>query len=113
MAQGKQRANADWVLEKDAFKTLLNQDGVNAWIEDLTGKVEQRAVEIAKNEAFDTGAYANSFTSRIEKTRNGDRSIGVVEVKDQKWHWIEYGSRRQPAKAILRRAVNELRGGSK
>lgn len=111
MANKPSRANADWVLEKDAYKTLLNQDGVNRWVEDLTEKVEERAIQIARQEAFDSGAYVNSFKSRIEKTRKGDRSIGIVEVTDNKWHWIEYGTRRQPAKSILRRAVNELRGG--
>ena len=99
-----------WKLAPKAMRTLLGQDGVNDMVGELTNKVESRAQTLARSEAYDTGAYLDSIKSRIERSRNGDRPVGVVQVDDPKWIFIEYGTRGRPGKAILRRAMNELKG---
>lgn len=112
MANKGSRTSANWTVDKDAYKNLLSQDGVDTWIQEITAKVLDRAKQIARQEAYESGAYLNSFTSRTEKSqKKGDRTVGIVEVTDNKWHWIEYGTRRTAAKAVLRRAVDETKGG--
>jgi len=106
----KKIADVSWKVEKKAFRNLLGQPDVSEWVDDITTEVKSRAEQIARNEAFDTGSYAGSFRKRMEKSRNGDRPVGIVEVTDYKWVWIEYGTATRPAKAVLRRAVDGQRG---
>lgn len=106
----KNVAKINWTVDKNAFRNLLGQPEVAGWVEGITDDVLARAGQIARQEALETGAYASSFRKKMEKSRNGDRPVGVISTNDHKWVWIEYGTATRPAKAVIRRAVDGQRG---
>lgn len=106
----KKIAKIDWKPEKKAFRNLLGQQEVAGWVENITDDVHARAAQIARQDAYETGAYASSFRKKMEKSRNGDRPVGVVTTTDHKWIWIEYGTVSRPPKAVIRRSVDGQRG---
>jgi hypothetical protein len=85
-------------------------------VEYRAGKVRvgEEVVQTAKGIApVRTGAYRDSLKTRIEGPRV------YVTATDFKGHWIEWGTIKQPAKAVIRRAcrmvglnVNEVARGA-
>jgi hypothetical protein len=72
----------------------------------LTGRAEQVAAQaraLARREAYQTGAYARSIEPASGIEPGG--AVGCVNASDFKAGWIEFGTKRQPARAILRRAA--------
>lgn len=94
-----------WKIESDAARTFLSQKSVERFVGSATDEVLKNAKRIATSEAFETGAYANSFTAEV--TKDGYRPVGVISTDDHKWAWIEYGTRDRPGKRVIRRAVDE------
>jgi len=99
-------ANIKWTVERDYIKRLLSQDGVADLVETSTDAVYENAQTLARSEAFETGAYARSFTKRMEKGKDGYRPVGVVVTNSPHWIFVEYGTRYQRAKSVIRRAVD-------
>lgn len=65
------------------------------------------AADTARMEApVDTGAYRDSISS--EAGVEGVSAYGRVIAADFKANWIEFGTIRHPARAVLRRAVESV-----
>lgn len=94
-------------MDKDWARNLLDQPGVYDAVSDKTYDVLDKAREIAANEAYDKGDYANSFREDFVRSRNNDRVVGRVITDDPKWAYIEYGTRNNRAIHTLKRAVKE------
>jgi hypothetical protein len=99
--------NVQWQIERKAARRILSQRGVEEMVEENTDAVMSNAEAIARREAYDTGAYADSFSKRMEKGKDGYRPVGVVTTDAPHWVFIEYGTRKLPAKNVIRRAVNK------
>lgn len=99
--------DVDWKIERDYAKRLLRQRGVEQMVEKNTDAVMSNAEALARREAFDTGEYARSFSKRMEKGRDGYRPVGVVTTDAPHWVFIEYGTRSQKARNIIKRAVDK------
>ena len=70
---------------------------------DRAAEVAEQARALARREAYQTGDYERSIESDSGIEPSG--AVGRVNARDFKAGWIELGTRRQPARAILRRAV--------
>jgi hypothetical protein len=66
-------------------------------------EVAEQARQLAGREAYRSGDYQRSIepVSGIEP----GGAVGRVNASDFKAGWVEFGTKRQPAKAILRRAA--------
>lgn len=68
------------------IQQVLAAPGVRAKVEALAHEIEREAVGLAKERAFDQGAYAN--TIRVEPTPEGARCVAA----DPKSRWLEEGT---------------------
>jgi hypothetical protein len=68
--------------------------------------VAAQAQDLARAEAFETGAYANGIEG-IAGVEDAT-AIGRTSAKDFKSGWIEFGTLHQAAKHILARAAEML-----
>lgn len=78
-------------------------------------RVYAEAGEKAAKDIAPVGRYAGGgdYRDGIEATvgvrgARGGVIVGRVNAKDFKSHWIEFGTIRQPAKAVLRRALERV-----
>ena len=107
------KQNINWNIEKGTARKLLSQPKVKSTVDSKADEVVRQARALARSEAYDTGAYAGSFSRTSGRSRNGDRPVAIVEVTDWKWKIIEYGSRSRPGRHIVKRAMESagLKGG--
>jgi hypothetical protein len=66
-------------------------------------EVAEQARQLAGREAYQSGDYQRSIEPASGTEAGG--AVGRVNASDFKAGWIEFGTRRQPARAILRRAA--------
>ena len=73
-------------------------------------KVVAEAQDIARREAYRTGAYSRGITAAIGENEHGP--VAQVQGRDYKSRWIEFGFTSQGVvhapKAIIRRAAEAL-----
>lgn len=69
------------------------------------GRVADRAREIARAEAYDTGDYHDSINVQSGVDEQS-RQAAVVVADDWKAGFIEFGTSEQPARAPLRRGAD-------
>ena len=69
--------------------------------------VANAAKELAKREAYDTGAYYRSIrpAAGIDKSADIPAAVARVNAWDFKASWIEFGTVKMPAKRVLQRAA--------
>jgi hypothetical protein len=69
-------------------------------------EVAEQARQLAGREAYQSGDYQRSIQSASGIEPGG--AVGRVNAGDDKAGWIEFGTKRQPARAILRRAAEAV-----
>lgn len=97
-------AKANVRFEKDplAERKLESWPGLIPELEPIVKNAESVAVLISPVE---TGKYKESLESAVGYDERG-KVLGRLFSKDWKAHWIEFGTIKEPAHAVLRRAFN-------
>ena len=128
-------------VDTDALvKALARSTNMAKALEKTAEQIGQRAIAVAKVEAYDEGDYAEGFTAfaisanaikswissaagreyRSRRRKAGAYSpviegeyngaVGVIANNDYKAYWVEYGTIRTPPKAVLQRSALEFGG---
>ena len=88
---------------------LANTTGMMQALQDEAEKIAEAARELARSDAFQTGAYMRSIKGVAGFDKAAKTMVGRVNAFDFKAAWIEFGSSKiQPARHILTRAAEAL-----
>lgn len=92
--------NIEFRENKNIGNLLQKDEKILAPLEDKV----KAAAEIARGLApVMTGAYRDSI--QADQVLDGDKLVNRLIATDFKAHWVEFGTSRMPAQAVLRRAM--------
>lgn len=103
MARMSKAQAARLAYRKQVEEEIIRSQPLSDHVQEVTRGIALDAKSLARTEAYLSGDYYRSIDSGAA-VRDG-RPIGRVAAGDFKAGWIEFGTRRQPPKAILRRAA--------
>ena len=87
-----------------ALKAQLARDpAFRAGLDRMGKEMAAEAKALARSEAYETGAYHDSIEGGVGDDDEG--AVARVVARDDAALIVEFGTSRQPAKAILRRAA--------
>jgi hypothetical protein len=82
---------------------------LRAALEELGRDLSLTARELALQNAYDTGDYYRGIQEAEVGVDEFGRLVARVNATDHKSNWLEYGTKRMPAKRIMRRAAARVR----
>lgn len=96
-------SRARLVYRRQVEEEIVRSQPISDHVQDIARGIALDAKSLARVEAYASGDYYRSIEAGAG-VRDG-RAVGRVSAGDFKAGWIEFGTRRQPPKAILRRAA--------
>lgn len=89
-----------------AAKQIAQSPAVTQGLQRAAERIADEARRIARAEAYDTGAYHDSITAETVATAGGQQVQVRTGGRDTFYaRYIEFGTSREPAKSVLRRAA--------
>lgn len=97
------RAQARFQLKRDADSLVARSAKMLIAMEIRAERIASAARDIAPVETGDYKAGIEAVSGIVDGV-----ATGRVNARDFKSHWVEFGTVKQPARAVLRRAVDSV-----